>query len=360
MDATGRADYCQPQVFQAARDVLLHNDGNGHFTDLSARAAILAAAAPGLGVVADDFDDDGWVDVFVANDGAANFLWINKGDGTFREDAVVRGVAYNLAGRAEAGMGVACADFNDDGRPDLFLTHLFGETNTLYLNRGKAGFEDMTGTSGIAAPSLGMTGFGAVPLDLELDGDLDLIVANGRVTRGAGRAEGNVESPWDVYAERNQVFLNDGSGRFGLAKAETAAFTAPEAVSRGLAVGDIDGDGDPDLLLSNTGSAARVYRNDAPRSGSWLTVAARDPRYRRDAIGARVTLVTGAVRWTRTISRGFSYLTSSPPLAYFNVPSGVVPDELHVRWPDGGEETFAVEGVDRRLTLVRGEGRETS
>ena len=156
------------------------------------------------------------------------------------------------------------------------------------------------------------------------------------------------------------MFLNDGAGRFGLAKAETALFSAPEEVSRGLAVGDIDDDGDLDLLLSNTGSAARIYRNDAPRGGSWLTVEARDPRYRRHAIGARVTLVTGDVRRTHTISRGFSYLTSSPPLAYFNVPPGLLPDELQVRWPDGSEETFAVEGVDRRLTLVRGAGREAS
>ena len=332
MDRAGRPDYCQPQVFPALTDVLLHNEGGGRFADVSAAAGILGSKGPGLGVVADDFDGDGLPDLFVANDGAANLLWLNRGDGRFDERAVDWGAAYNLAGRPEAGMGIACADFDDNGLPDLFLTHLASETHTLYLNQGPpAGFTDATGQSGMAAPSRGATGFGTAALDLELDGDLDLVVANGRVTRGRPHARSSVPAPWNLFAEPNQVFLNSGKGLFASALAEVAPFVSVVEVSRGLAIGDVDRDGDVDILTSNTGTAARLYRNDAPRAGSWLHVRAVDPRYGRDAIGARVTLVTGATRRMVTIRSGFSYLSSSPPVAYFGIPTGVTAERIEVR-----------------------------
>ncbi len=357
-DAAGRLDYCTPQTFSKATDVLLHNEGDGTFEDVSAAAGILAVAGPGLGVVAEDFDDDGWPDVFVANDGAANYLWINGGDGTFREEAVVRGVAYNVGGRAEAGMGVACADFDDNGRYDLFLTHLDTETNTLYLNGGAArGFDDATAVSGVAPPGAAATGFGVAAFDLELDGDLDLAVVNGKVTKGQPHPRSSVGPPWELFAQPKHMLVNGGGGRFSIAGAEVAPFAQRVEVSRGLAVGDVDNDGDIDLLVNSAGSGARLFRNDAPRAGAWLSVRAVDPRQRRDAIGARVTLVAGTQRRSRSISSGFSYLSSSPAVAHFGVAAGVVPQELEVRWPDGSLEWFGVDGLDRSMTVVRGAGR---
>jgi hypothetical protein len=360
-DRAGRPDYCQPQAFPASTCVLLHNEGARRFIDVSARAGLLAAPGPGLGVVADDFDDDGWPDVFVANDGAANHLWMNQHDGTFIERAVRWGVAYNLSGRAQAGMGVACTDFDSNGRMDLLITNLGGETNTLFLNQGPpAGFTDATGESGMAETSLPVTGFGTAAPDLDLDGNVELLVANGRVIRGPSGTAGSAASPLEPYAEENHVFVGLGGGRLRPGGAEFAPFTEPLEVSRGLATGDVDADGDLDILVSNAGGPARLFLNEAPRRGAWLLVKAVDPRYRRDAIGARVTLVTKSARYSRTISAGFSYLSSSAALAHFGLPRESAAERVEVRWPDGREEWFPVEGLDRRLTLERGSGRSPS
>jgi hypothetical protein len=356
VDAGGRPDYCQPQVFAAAPGVLLHNRGDGTFEDVSGAAGIRAAAGPGLGVVVEDFNDDGWPDLYVANDGAANHLWINSQDGSFREQALITGSAYNLEGRAEAGMGIVAADFDNDLYPDLFLTHLSGETHTLYRNRGPSqGFDDVTARARLSTASVGDTGFGAVALDLELDGDLDIVVVNGRVTRGRARVEGSVPPPWDEFAEPNRVFLNMGDGIFESGASRVEAFTSPVEISRGLAVGDIDGDGDLDLVVSNAQARAKLYLNEAPRRGRWLLVRAVDPAHGRHAIGARVTLMTGGVGLTRTVSRGGSYLSSSDPWVHFGVVSPA-PSRLEVRWPDGGHESFKIAEWDRRITLSRGKG----
>lgn len=214
-DVAGRPSYCSPQVFRPEHDVLLRNAGDGSFIDVTEAAGIRASLGAGLGVVAQDFDQDGWVDVYVANDAHANHLWINKWDGTFRDEAMQRGVAYSMDGQAEAGMGVVAADFDNDLDLDLFVTHLDRETNTLYRNRGNGrSFEDVTGPSGLASSSRTLTGFGTTAFDLELDGDLDLVVVNGRVTRGRPRAASRVGPPWDAFAEPNLIYVNDGDAHF--------------------------------------------------------------------------------------------------------------------------------------------------
>ena len=356
-DAAGRPDYCSPAAFRPSADVLLRNRGDGTFDDVSETAGVGSVRAAGLGVVAGDLDDDGWPDVYVANDGYANQLWINQGDGTFRDEAVIRGVAYDLHGKAEAGMGVLAADLDNDLDDDLFVTHLAQETNTLYGNRlGGRGFVDETGFSGLAVGSLAHTGFGTAAIDLGLDGRLDLVVLNGRVTLGDPRPGSATRDPWNRLVEPNLLFLNRGDGRFEAAGDEGVALTAPLEVSRGLATGDVDGDGDLDLLYSNLQSTARLLLDVSPRSGHWLLVRALDPRYRREAIGAQVSVFAGEFRRRARVQRGFGYLSSSDARVHFGLGHRTAVDGVEVRWPDGRVETFAVDGVDRSVTLARGEG----
>jgi hypothetical protein len=354
-DLTGRPDYCTPSIYDAETDVLLHNRGDGTFEDVSAAAGLTVVAARGLGVVAEDLDDDGWVDLYVANDGDPNHLWSNRGDGSFREVAVLQGAAYNLHAIAEAGMGVVAGDLDGDLRPDLFVTHLANESNTLYRNEGPTvGFKDMTGPAGLAATSLPYTGFGVVDLDLDLDGDLDLLVANGAVARHEPRPGVLVPSPWNEYAEQNICYINDGRGRFDLQP--LATWGSAVEISRGLARGDIDGDGDGDLLVANVEGAPRLLRNDAPRGGHWLTVRCVDPRLDRDALGAVVFVDAGGRTQRRSITSGFSYLSASQPRAHFGLGPARRVDGIEVRWPDGRRERFDGVEADRLLDLRRGDG----
>jgi hypothetical protein len=357
-DAAGRPDYCSPKVFAPATHLLLHNDGDGSFTDRTRASGIWSGAGAGLGVVATDWNDDGRPDLYVANDGYANHLWTNRGDGTFRDDAVVAGAALDLHGAAQAGMGVLAADLDGDLDVDLFVTNLGGEANAYYRNLGGSrGFEDGTGASGLAAGSLPWTGFGTAAVDVELDGDLDLAVVNGRVTFGRARQDSGLAEPWNRFTEPKQLYLNDGAGRFTL-DGVADDFARSIEVSRGLAAGDIDNDGDVDLLVVNVQGPARLYVNRAQRAGHWLRLVVVDPGLGgRDAIGARVTVVErGGRRRVGHVGAGASYLSSHDPRLSFGLGTADAIDRIEVRWPDGSDERFAVPGVDRELRVARGEG----
>ncbi len=284
-NAAGLTDYCTPTMFPGAVANLYHNRGHipggrpgaVHFEDVTESSGLGSLPGPGLGVVCADFDGDGWPDIFVANDQAANRLWINQHDGTFKEEAVTRGVAFNRVGQAEAGMGVALGDVDGDGRFSLFVTHLTWETNTLWKQVRRGHFVDATAEARLDASAWRGTGFGTVLADFDLDGLPDLAVVNGRVLKGPAADVAGLDPFWCPYAGRNQLFANDGGGRFRDVSAQQPAFCGTPGVSRGLACGDIDNDGAVDLLTTCVGGRARIARNVAPARGHWLTVEAVEP-----------------------------------------------------------------------------------
>ncbi len=350
-DAGGAPDYCNPNLYRPLPDRLFANQGDGRFRDVSEQAGITAAVGPGLGVTCADLDGDGWQDVYVANDGAANHLWINRRDGTFSEEALLAGAAFNAEGAPEGSMGVAAGDFDGDGDEDLFMTHLNMESNTLYVNDGAALFQDVTAGAGLAHTSLAFTGFGTEFFDYDQDGRLDLFSANGAVR--------NLESARDrpyPYDQRNQLFHNQGDSRF-LDVTETAgpAFQLSE-VSRGAALGDVDGDGDLDVLVGNNRGPARLLLNEAA-AGNWLQIELRSPGANRFALGARVGLVlpSGRTLWRRVRVDG-SYLSSSDPRVHFGLGSGESYQEARVHWPDGSREGFPGGSANTVSRLQQGAG----
>jgi hypothetical protein len=354
-DAAGRLEYPAPQLFDGVPDLLYRNDGDGTFTDVSVASGVGGYAGRGLGVICADLSGDGLVDVYVANDGEANVAWINDGAGGFENRALVMGLAVSGAGEFEAGMGIAAGDCDADGDLDLLVTHLVQQTNTLYRQVAPGTFADATSVAGLGAPSIDETGFGAAFLDADLDGDLDLLVANGRVTRRVAHADADLGPHWTPYAEPNALYVNDGTGRFAPAGRDAGDLSAHVEVSRGLAVGDLDADGDLDVVVTNGNGTVRLYRNEMPRDGHWLIVRAIDAG--RDALGAQVVVEAGDRRWRRDVRPAHSYLSSSDPRPHFGLGDASTVDRITVTWPDGTTEVFEGGAVDRIVEVRRGAGR---
>ncbi len=350
-------DYCSPTTFAGEADSLFLNDGSGKFTEVTTDAGIGVASpvGKGLGVVCVDLTQDGWPDIYVANDGEMNHLWVNRADGSFVEEAMLRGVAVNRQGSPEASMGLAVGDVDGDGIVDLFMSHLARETNTLYRGNRNGQFHDRSVESGLSSHDLALTGFGCGFLDYDQDGDLDLAVVNGRIQRGPVVAGADLDAFWNRYAEPNLLFDNDGTGLFSNASANGGAFTARVEVSRGLAIGDLDGDGDPDLLLSNADGALRLFRNDAPDEGShWIQLRAISGK--RDALGARLTVVAGGRSFVRWLLPGSSYQSSNDPRVHFGLGPIDSVERVDVLWPDGSSERFVLPSVDGEFVLRAGSG----
>ena len=354
-DKAGRPDYCGPSGFQGAPDILYHNLGHDQFHDVSKHSHIAEKSMKGMGVVVGDFNSDGWHDIYVANDGEPNNLWINDRNGAFADQAAGLGAAVNVLGQPEAGMGLAAGDIDNDGDFDFFVTHLRNETNTFFHNMGAAGFQDDTATSGLGGPSLPYTGFGTAFVDFDNDGNLDVPVVNGRVIRGP-RLPKNSKSYWDDYAEPNLFFENNGNGSFQNINQRALAFTSPVENSRGLAVGDVDNDGDVDFLILNAGGPARLLRNDVLHTNHWLMVRAVDSSLNRDAVGAVLMLETGGRKITRLLSPAGSYESSSDFRVLFGLGSNGSFSAIRVLWPDGTAESFAGGSADRSITLRKGSG----
>jgi len=341
----GLRNYCNPAEYPPAPDTLYRNDGGGRFTDVSEAAGIRSFAGPGLGVVAADLDGDGLVDLYVANDQAVNHLWLNRGDGTFREDALARGAALNELGQPEAGMGIAVADPDGDGDLDLFLTHLSGETNTFYRNDGGGFFVDETDELGLGGVSKPYTGFGTSWFDYDGDGLLDLFVANGKVTPGDTAA-------FD-YREPNQLLRAGHSGTYEDVSTEVGPALELLEVSRGAAFGDLDNDGDVDILLVNNEGPMRLFRNDVGNARSWLIVdLCGGGVFDRSATGARVTVEAAGRSWTREVRAAYSFAVANDPRVHFGLGDAGQVDRLAVRWPDGTVSERTDVEVDRILRLL--------
>jgi hypothetical protein len=356
-NAAGQSDYPSPAQFKGLADSLYHNDGDGTFTDVSRASGIGATPGKGLGVAFTDLDGDGRVDVFVANDGEANFAWIQRENGRFENRAYDLGLAVNSLGRPQANMGVALGDCDGDGDLDLFVTHLVQETSTLFRRDASGRFADGTAASGLGGPSLDFTGFATAFADLDLDGDLDLLAINGRILRRVPHPRAKLSPHWTPYGEPNQLFLNDGRGRFAEAAEACGAFCAQAEVGRGLALGDLDDDGDLDALVSNGDGTFQLFRNDAPRQGHYLIVRALDSAHHRDAYGARVEVAAAGRTFVREITATQGYLSSSDPRAHFGLGAVASVEAIRVHWPDGLSETFGGGAVDVVRTLQRGTGR---
>ncbi len=349
--ASGERDYCAPNNYNApAQSVLYVNDGNGHFHDATAQAGLSTAFGNGLGLAFADFDGDGRIDIYVSNDGNPNQLWINRGGGKFVDEALRRGAAVNRNGASQASMGTVVADFDDDGDPDLFITNLRGESTTLYDNDGKGNLRDVSTRTGMAVASQPFTGFGDGAFDFDLDGVLDLFIANGRV--GLWKP---FYSQTDLFAEPKQLFRGIDGKRFeevphgGLAADLLGT-------SRGAAFADYDDDGDIDVAINESNGPLRLLRNVAPRHGHWIELDLRN-RAGAPALQARITLPVGTRTLVRDVHVCDSYASADDPRLHIGLGNVATLGLASVRWPDGTRESFGPLAVDRIHLLRQGAGQ---
>jgi enediyne biosynthesis protein E4 len=356
---SGALDFCGPNIFKGTIARLYRNLGartsqpGVGFEDVTLKAGFTAARGKGLGVLCADFDGDGWPDILCANDMMANHLWINQRDGTFKEEAITRGVAYMGNAAAGANMGIAWADTDGKGLPDLFITHIVDETHTLWKQEPRGFFQDRTVAAGLTSGARS-TGFGAAFVDFDRDGRPDLAFVNGGVLRNRNANEGGPF--WSQYAQRNQLYANSGHGNFKEISASNPALCGYPYVGRGLAVGDFDNDGAPDLLITEIGGTARLLRNVAPSKGHWLAVRATIPKLKRDAYGAEITVRAGGKAYWRLLNPGYSYCSSNDPRCHFGLGPSERYDAIEVLWPDGSRETFAGGSSNRQIELRQGDG----
>lgn len=360
--ADGRREFCGPSTYAGTVDRLLINagqlnaDADAPFRDETVERGLGDQLGKGLGILARDFNADGTVDLYIANDMQENYLWLQQPDGAFREQAERSGLARNFLGDVEASMGMVMGDWNRDGLPDILITHLSGETNTIYLSVTEGLWRDASSMTRLGGPSLPHTGFGIAAADLELDGDLDFLVVNGAVKRVSSASKH--EHPHDSYAQRNALYLRDADELlFDSDVTIGGEFTGKSEISRALATTDFDRDGDLDFLLTNCAGPARLYENVAPRAGHWLEVRLIDTVGNREAIGVQVKVHLEPGNWVERDQNPYQgYLTSNEPLLHFGLGQRTSYQSLEVEWPDGTLEIFPGGAADTRFVLVRNSG----
>jgi hypothetical protein len=350
-------DYCGPHIFPGQLATLWRNDGGGTFTDITAASRIVTPGR-GWGVVAADLTGDGLPDVFQANDEEPNQFWVNQGDGTFIDEALLRGCALNAFGSVEANMGVTVGDTRNTGNGfDVFVTHISGETNTLWVAQDQGLYSDATSTAGMAMIDRPFTGWGCGFFDYDNDGILDLAIANGRVARGPVRPEVDLGPFWNRFAEPNLLFRGQANGRFVDASDASGDFAKKLEVHRALAFADLHNRGAIDLVSVNLDNTLRVFRNQAvPPGHHWLQVLPMIGK--REALGARVTLLNGNQKRAALCLRSYSYLASNDPRVHFGLGEAATAEAMEIVWPSGTprRERFAVGKVDRVLVVRQGGG----
>ncbi len=343
--------YCHPDSFAGTSMRLYHNNGDGTFTDVTKQAGLYNPDGKSLAVVIADLNGDGLPDIFIANDTQRNFVYLNNGDGTFRDVSYTSGAGFSEEGKPEAGMSADAADLTGDGRMDLFVSHLDYELNRLYRNDGEGIFADATLSSGLGKSNVLNSSFGARFFDFDNDGWRDLLVVNGHILDNIAYYHPDV-----TYEETKKLYRNTGGGHFvDATPTQPAAFRAPR-VGRGLAVGDYDNDGALDLLVNNNGEDAQLFRNVGGNKNHWLGVHLIGTKSNRDAIGAQLKLTAGDFVSYDQEKGGMSYCSAQDPRIYFGLGSRSKVDALEIRWPSGLRETLRDIAADQIITVEEGKG----
>jgi hypothetical protein len=343
--------YCHPLNFEPLPNLVYRNNGDGTFSDASTSSGVGAYRANGLGVVVTDYDDDTWPDVFVANDSMPNFLFRGSAGLRFTEVALPAGVAVAIDGKARAGMGTDSGDFDGDGRLDLVVTNLDLEMHSLYRGLGQQLFAYATPDSGIGPPTLPYVGFGVVFFDFDNDTRLDLAFANGHIMDNAPQFRAGA-----THGQRNLLFRNETPGRFAEIGRSAGPGFALEKVSRGLASGDIDNDGDLDLLVTNNGQTADLLRNEGGNRGNALIVRTIGRASNRDGVGTRLRLAAQEGTQLREVKAGSSYLGQNDLRQHFGLGDAVRVDRLELRWPSGRTEVIRDIPANQAITIREGDG----
>ncbi len=340
---------CGPAGLVAPADTFYRNNGDGTFSDVSVESGT-AAATPsfGLGAISGDVDSDGDQDLFVANDTMANFLFMNEGNGKLTEDGVLRGVAYKGDGGVQASMGCAFGDPDGDLDLDLYVTHFSSDYSTLYVNDGTGYFEDRTLHAGLVVPQLPFVSWATAFEDLDHDGDDDLFIVNGHTY-----PEAETLKIGSTFLQRSQAFLNDGTGRFTeLLGEEAGPALAHEGAHRGAAFGDVDEDGDIDVIVTRMFETLGFYRNELPPGNHWLHVRLHGTRSNRDAIGTRIKVVAGGKTWLEEKHGGGTFQSANDPRLHVGLGSAARVDRIKILWPSGVSETHGPLDADRTLVFV--------
>ncbi len=349
----GQNVMCGPRGLKGERDFLFRNNGNGTFTEVSEKAGVSDPNGYyGFASAFVDVDDDGRLDLLVANDSVPNALYRNKGDGTFEDLSYPSGFALNENGREQASMGLAIADYNHDGRVDLYVTNFSDDYNALYRNEGEANFTDITFQAGLGETTIPFLGWGTGFLDYDCDGFADVMVVNGHVYEGVDRQD------WGTtWAQRPLLFRNLKGARFEPVPPATGSGLAVVIPARGAAFGDLDNDGRVDVVINNLEAPPTFLRNVAKHTNHWLMLRlVGGPGSPRDAIGATVYLTAGGMRQRGDVISGGSYSSSSDLRLHFGLGAATSVGKLEIRWPSGKKEAVAIPGVDRILTIVEGKG----
>lgn len=352
LDGTHKS-YCTPEAYRGDTCWLFHNRGNGTFEDVTSTSGVFDSSSKSLGVAMLDYDQDGWPDLLVANDTQPNKLYRNLRNGKFKDVAIEAGLAFSTEGKARAGMGIDVGDFDNSGKPGIAITNFDDEMIGLYRASGPGIFDDVSIASGVGEPSRNTLGFGCMFLDVDLDGALDLAVANGHIDETVRNIRGNVG-----YAQPPQLFLNEGNGKFRDVAAEVGGGFASPRVGRGLSYGDFDRDGDLDILLTTNNGPAFLFRNHQLAGNHSVRLELKGTKSNRDAIGACVQIFAGDLQQSRMVRGGSSYLSQSELPVTFGLGKRDKVDRLVIGWPSGRVEEYKNLPAQNAYKCLEGKGIE--